>query len=469
MAVEGRTHKPVIDYEKCSTCSVCINACPAEIMPEMRIEADSLRGAVYSNTDNEIRINTVKQFDPPPCQAACPIGQDIRGYIKLIAEKNYSTALRLIRETNPLPSVCGYVCHHPCELACIRGPVDAAVSIKPLKKFVADYDDGQTGPSKTEKTKAKKVVIIGSGPAGLTAAHDLAKKGYEVEIMEGYKEPGGMLAWAIPNFRLPREVLKRDIDYIKKLGVTIKTGITFGKDITISDIRTDGANAVILATGTQKGLRMNIENERKCKGFTDCLSFLKDYSNNNSINLGTNVLVIGGGNAAIDTARSAIRLGARKVTILYRRGRTEMPADRDEVEDALSENVAIEFLTVPKKIITENGAVKGLECVKTRLIDDAEAKRPRPLNIPGSEFTITADTIISAIGQEPDFSWMEHNSTLKITQQNTLAVNPKNMMTDMEGVFAAGDTINGPTTVVEAMASGKKVAESIDAFLSGER
>ena len=468
MAVEGRTHKPVIDYEKCSTCSVCIKACPAEVMPDMRTEPDSLRGAIYGDSDKEIRMNTLKEFAPPPCQAACPIGQDIRGYIKLIAEKKYGNALQVIRETNPLPSVCGYICHHPCELACMRSPLDGALSIRSLKKFVADYDDGHTDPPRAEKTKATKVVIIGSGPAGLTAAHDLAKNGYNVEIIEAYREAGGMLAWAIPDFRLPREVLKRDIEYIKKMGVTIKTGINFGEDITVSDIKKDGANAIILATGTQKGLNMNIENEENFKGVFDCLSFLKDYPHNN-INLGANVLVIGGGNAAIDTARSAIRAGAKTVTILYRRGRNEMPADKDEIEGALSENVAIEFLTAPKRIISENAVVKGLECIKTRLIDDAKAKRPKPVNIPGSEFTIEAETIISAVGQEPDFSWMENNMTFEITHKNTLAINTKNMMTNVEGVFAAGDTINGPTTVVEAMASGKKVAESVDVYLSGEK
>jgi len=469
MAIEGRTHKPVIDYEKCNTCSVCIEACPAEIIPDMRTETDSLRGAIYSNIDTDLRINISKEFNSPPCQAACPIGQDVRGYMRLIAEKHHREALSLIRETNPLPSVCGYVCHHPCELACIRGSVDEALSIKSLKRFAADYDDGEIAPTKIEKVQGKKIVIIGSGPAGLTAAHELSKQGYTVEIIESYQEPGGMLAWAIPDFRLPKETLKRDIEYIRKMGVTIKTGISLGLDITISDIKKDGADAIILATGTQKSLKMKIENEGNFKGFIDCLNFLKGYSHHDDMHLGNDVLIIGGGNAAIDTARSAIRLGAEKVTILYRRGRNEMPADRDEVDEALSENVAIEFLTAPKRIIAENGIVKGLQCVKTRLIDDANSERPRPVNIDGSEFIINAGAIISAIGQETDFSWIEKDSSLQITRKNTLAINDKTMMTDMECVFAAGDNVNGPTTVVEAMASGKKTAKSVDNFLSEER
>ncbi|MEA3360373.1 MAG: FAD-dependent oxidoreductase [Thermodesulfobacteriota bacterium] len=469
MAIEGRTHKPVIDYEKCSACSVCIEACPAEIIPDMRTETDSLRGTIYSDVDTDIRINISKEFVSPPCQVACPIDQDVRGYMRLIAEKHHKEALNLIRKTNPLPSVCGYVCHHPCELACIRSQVDEALSIKSLKRFAADYDNGEIEPTKTEKTQGKKIIIIGSGPAGLTAAHELVKKGYIVEIIESYQEPGGMLAWAIPNFRLPKEILKRDIEYIRKMGVTIKTGISLGLDATISDIKKDGADAIILATGTQKSLKMRIENEGNFKGFTDCLSLLKGYAHHDDIHLGNDVLIIGGGNAAIDTARSAIRLGAEKVTILYRRGRNEMPADRDEVDEALAENVALKFLTSPKRIIAENGIVKRLQCVKTRLIYDADSDRPRPVNIDGSEFIINASTIISAVGQEPDFSWMEKDSSLEITRQNTLAVNDKTMMTDMKGVFAAGDNINGPTTVVEAMASGKKVAKSVDHYLSEER
>ena len=469
MAIEGRTHKPVIDHEKCNTCSVCIAACPAEIMPDMRTETDSLRGAIYNDSDTNIRINIPKEFVSPPCQAACPIGQDIRGYMRLIAEKHHREALNLIRETNPLPSVCGYVCHHPCELSCIRDSVDEALSIKSLKRFVTDYDDGEIMPTKTEKIQGQKIVIIGSGPAGLTAAHELAKKGYIVEIIESYQEPGGMLSWAIPNFRLPKEILKRDIEYIQKMGVTIKTGIDLGTDTSISDIKKDGADAIILATGTQKSLKMKIENEGNFKGFTDCLSFLKGYSHHDDMHLGSDVLIIGGGNAAIDTARSAIRLGAKNVTILYRRGRNEMPADRDEIDEAIAENVTIEFLTAPKRIIAENGIVKGLQCVKTRLIDDADSERPRPANIGGSEFIINASIIISAVGQEPDFSWMGKESFLEITRQKTLAVHDKTMMTDLEGVFAAGDTVNGPTTVVEAMASGKKAAELVDNYLSEER
>lgn len=455
MTVEGRTHRPIIDHDKCNTCSICLKACPAEIMPEMRREDDSLRAKIYGGADNYIKINIEKAFGPPSCQDTCPLHQDVRGYVNLISKGQYREALELIRETNPLPSVCGYVCHHPCESVCTRGFVDESISIKSLKRFVADYDDSHLRPPEAGKAKKNKVCIVGAGPAGLTAAHELAKKGYEVEIIESYSEPGGMLAWAIPPFRLPREILKRDIEYIKKMGVTIKTGVYFGINLTISDLKKAGAKAIIVATGTPVSLKMNVENESDFEGYVDCLTFLRRYVQHEEISLGDRVLVVGGGNAAIDSARLAVRVGARKVTILYRRGPDEMPADKDEVKEAIIEGIHIEFLTAPKKIITSGGKVKSLECVRTELREAPDSKRPRPVVIAGSEFTVNADTVISAIGQEPDK-----------TLRKTLGVDSETMSISKEGVFAAGDFVNGPTTVVEAMASGKKAARAVDMYLS---
>ena len=455
MAAEGITHRPVIDYKKCNTCLVCLKKCPAEIMPEMRREDDSLRAKIYSSTDIDIKANTVNVSGFPPCQVTCPLSQDVHGYVKLISKGQYQEALELIRETNPLPSICGYICHHPCEDACTRGLVDEPISIKSLKRFVADYDDDHLRPPETGKVKNIKVCIIGAGPAGLMAAHELAKKGYEVEIVEFYSEPGGMLAWAIPPFRLPREILKRDIGYIKKMGVTIRTGIRFGSDITISDLKKAGAEAIIVATGTPVSMKMNIENENDFEGYMDCLSFLRRYTQHEEISLGDRVLVVGGGNAVVDSARSAARVGARSVTILYRRGPDEMPADTDEVKEALNEGIRIEFLTVPIRMIASGGKVKALECMKTDLQEAPDSGRLRPVIIAGSEFTINADTIISAIGQVPDHKL-----------KKMLAADSKTISTDIDGVFVAGDFVNGPTTVVEAMASGKKTAQAVHNCLS---
>jgi heterodisulfide reductase subunit A2 len=462
MAVEGRTHKPVVDYNRCETCGVCLKACPAEAIADFRYESDSLRGKLYAHSDAEPRINVTKIFDLPNCQAACPIGQDVRGYMRLIAEGRYGEALERIREANPLPSVCGYVCHHPCESACTRGRVDDPLSIRSLKRFVTDYDDGRLNPPSVGQPRGKKVVIIGSGPAGLASGHELARMGYEVEILESYREAGGFLAWAIPAFRLPREILQRDIDYIKKMGVTIRTGIHFGSDVKISDLRKNGAHAVIVATGTQKSLKLNIENEDRHRGVLDCLDFLKACSDRKDVALGSQVLVIGGGNAAVDTARSALRKSGAEVTIVYRRSLEEMPADREEINEALREGVRIEYLTAPKKMLVSGGQVKGLECLKTELREADPSGRKRPVPLEGSEFIIEATAVISAVGQQPHYE-----PVLKglAPESKALSIDRETMKANVDGVFAAGDFVNGAGTVVEAMASGKKAAQAVARYL----
>lgn len=463
--VEGRTHKPVIQYDKCETCGVCLRACPAELIPEMRREKDSLRGRAYEDTDISPRLNLSKSFGPPGCQAACPIGQDVRGYMRLIFEGRYREALELIRDANPLPSVCGYVCHHPCEKACTRARVDDPLSIRSLKRFVADYDDGTLSPPERQAGKHRNVAVIGSGPAGLSAAYELAKRGYGVEITESYKEPGGMLAWAIPAFRLPRAALKRDIDYIRKMGVEIRTGVCFGRDMTLEDLRRKGFDAFILATGTQKSMKMNIVNENGLPGFMDCLAFLGKCSEGEAPSPGRRVLVVGGGNAAVDTARSALRIGAGKVSLVYRRTLEEMPADREELQEAIREGIDIMVLTAPVKILKAGGRAGGLECVKTRLGEPDASGRKRPIPVEGSEFEILADTVISAVGQKQDY--------LAVSQglagaEGSLRIDPESLQTGVEGMFAAGDFVNGATTVVEAMASGKKAAQAVDVYLKAK-
>jgi heterodisulfide reductase subunit A2 len=465
LAVEGRTHKPVIDYSRCETCGVCLKACPAEAIPDFRREPDSLRGKLYARSDSEPRINVTKVFDLPNCQATCPVRQDVRGYMRLISEGRYGEALELIREANPLPSVCGYVCHHPCESACTRGRVDDPLSIRSLKRFVTDYDDGRLNPPSVGKPKGKKVVIIGSGPAGLAAGHELARTGYHVEILESYREAGGLLAWAIPAFRLPREILQRDIDYIRKMGVTIKTGVHFGSDARISDLRKDGANAVIVATGTQKRLKMNIENEDHHRGYLDCLDFLKACSDGQEVALGSQILVIGGGNAAVDTARSALRQSGAKVTILYRRSFEEMPADKEEISAALREGIKIQFLTAPRKMLVAGDKVKGLECMRTELREADQSGRKRPVPVEGSEFVIEASTVISAVGQQPDYKPVLSGLA---SGSIALSIDRETLQANVDGVFAAGDFVNGASTVVEAMASGKKAGQAVARYLEAK-
>jgi len=463
--VEGRTHRPIIDTEKCDTCSVCIKGCPAEIIPEMWKEESSLRGRVYKEVKTAPAINADKLFEMPPCQLICPIHQDVRRYTNLIAGRKYREALAVIRETNALPSVCGYICHHPCEEECLRNLVDEPVSIKTLKRFVADFDDGRLTPPEASQKKGKKVAIIGSGPAGLAAAYELARMGYRVEVLEAFSEPGGMLRWAIPPFRLPRDILNRDIKYIERMGVIIKTSVKFGVDVSLSDLRKDGAGAVIMAIGTHQGLKMEIKNDEYAGGYIDCLTFLRKYASGEQTELGDKTVVVGGGNAAIDSARSALRSGVKEATILYRRSYEEMPADRDEVKEAQAEGIEINYLAMPLKITKKDGEIQGLECLKTRLGESDESGRRRPIPIEGSEFIIETSSIISAVGQRPDLSWNREGLPFNFSPTNTFIVDDS-CLTNIEGVFAAGDALNGPTTVVEAMASGKRAASSVDIYLS---
>lgn len=467
MAVEGRTHRPIIDTEKCDACSVCAKGCPAEIIFEMRKEESSLRGRVYKEVKTAPSINVDKIFDMPPCQAACPIHQDIRGYIELIAERKYEEALKLIRETNALPSVTGYICSHPCEEKCVRNLVDESASIKTLKRFVVDFDDGRLAPPQVGRKKGKKISIIGSGPAGLAAAYELAGMSYEVEVLEAFSQPGGMLCWAIPPFRLPRNVLNRDIKYIEGMGVTIKTKVKFGIDMSLPDLRRDGADAIIMAIGTHEGLKMGVKNDKYARGYMDCLAFLRKYASGEPVDLGNKTIVVGGGNAAIDSARSALRSGVKDVTILYRRSYEEMPADRDELKEAQAEGIKINYLAMPVRIIGRDGEIQALECIKTKLGEPDESGRRRPIPIEGSDFIMNISSIISAVGQRPDLSWNQEGLSFNLSPENTFIVDDS-CLTNIEGVFAAGDAVSGPTTIVEAMASGKRVARSVDNYLSGK-
>jgi len=465
MPVEGRTYIPIVDHEKCNTCAVCIRGCPAEVIPAQRKEESSLRGRVYKDIKAAPSLG-VEPVETPPCQQACPIHQDVRGYIKLIANREYRAALKLIRETNALPSVTGYVCHHPCEAACLRELIEEPVAIKNLKRFVADFDDGRLVPPEIKKN-GMKVSIIGSGPSGLAAAYELAKDGYAVEILESLPEPGGMLRWAIPPFRLPKDILRRDIKYIERMGITIKTGLRFGADISLADLKEGGSSVVIMAIGTHQDLSMGIKNERSIGGYIDCLDFLRRYAEGKRIDLGDKVIVVGGGNAAIDVARSGLRCGAKQVVVIYRRSREEMPADRDEVKEAEAEGVRISYLAAPLRIIEKEGKIEGLECVRTELGEPDESGRKRPISVRHSEFVLDATSVIPAIGQQPDLSWNQEGLPFSFSSRNTFIVDD-DYLTNMENVFATGDAVNGPTTVVEAIASGRMAAKAVDHYLSNK-
>jgi len=458
--VEGRIYKPVIQPEKCQTCNVCIRGCPAELITEYRGEKDSLRGSLYRN---RVKETPKDQIPLPPCQNACPIRQDTKGYIGLIAKGKLREALELIREINPLPAVCGFVCHHPCEEACLRTDVDNPVPIRLLKRFVAEYERAGGKPRmRTPRKKRKRTLVIGSGPAGLTAANDLRLLGYEVTLFEALPVLGGMLAVGIPEFRLPRDILNTEIDAIRELGVEMLSRRRFHIDGKGRGFRRLGFHAAFLSTGAHRSLRLNLPGE-KLSGVFPGVEFLRDINLGKRGEIGRKVAVIGGGNVALDVARSVIRLGCKRVEIFYRRSRQEMPAIPEEVEEAVQEGVRIHFLASPIKILGRGSKAAGMECIKMRLAEPDDTGRRRPVPIKGSNFKIEADMIIAAIGQRVDRSAVKG---LEIHPDGTLQADPNTGATSIEGVFAGGDVVTGPGWAIDAIAAGKRGAKAIDQYLS---
>lgn len=464
MTLVGRTHRPVIDDQLCQRCSVCVRACPAEIFPELRSEADTSRGYVYTNTD------LLSHEILPPCEGACPIGQQVRRYIQLLDAGNAREALLMIRQDNPLPGVCGYVCHHPCEGACIRGNWDEPVSIRELKRYAVYYEMAHQEEivellrQRKQIPRGKKVVIVGAGPAGLACGFELVMQGFEVTIKDALEQPGGMLVGGIPPFRLPRSVIKHDADIIQALGVEFEGSVRIAQIGTVREIVSNGVDAVVLATGAWKDLTLGVPGEG-ASGYFECMEFLRRVNAGQEVKLDGTVVVIGGGNAALDTARSALRLDPEKVIVIYRRSREEMPANPEEIEEALREGVLIRYLEAPTRIIVEGERVNGIELMKMTLGEIDETGRRRPVPLEGSAFSERADTVISAIGQRPELSFLESTA---VTGQGAVWCDEAGMVHGYEGVFAAGDALSGPSTVVEAIASGKAAAQRVMSYLDGK-
>jgi len=433
----------------CATCGRCEDACPNEV--------EILTG-----------IRALRQLSPPeqvpegsPCQLACPANVDIPGYLRLIAQGKVDEAYTLILEKVPFPAILGRVCTHPCEDACKRGEVNIPIAICSLKRYAADNENGLWQKVlRVKDNTGHKVAIIGAGPAGLTAAFYLRKKGHQVTVFEALPEPGGMMRFGIPDYRLPKDILRAEIKQIEDIGVEIRTNT---KVDSMEKLFEEGYNAVFLAIGAHQGLRIGVDGEdspRVIEGVT----FLQEVNLGKRVALGNRVAVIGGGNAAIDSARTALRLGAKEVTVIYRRTRAEMPASREEIDDALAEGVQIHFLTAPSRIISQDGKVE-LECIRMELgaMDTSGRRRPEPIK--GSEFTISFDTIIAAIGQHPE---IPRQFDLATGQANVIQVDPDTLATSRKGVFAGGDAVTGPASVIKAIAAGRRAASSIDKLLGGD-
>ena len=411
----------------------------------------------------------IEHKDFPPCQMACPILTDTREYVQFIAERRFEEAFASIRKLNPLPRVCGRICIHPCEIACKRGQIEEPISIASLKRFASD------GPwadhykvTLPEKSTGYKVAVVGSGPAGLSAAHDLALLGHHVTIFEALPVLGGMLRVGVPAYRLPKDVLDEQIQAILDLGIEVKTGVLIGEDIKLSDLFEHGYKAVFVAIGAHKEHKLGIAGEDELEGVVSAVSFLRQVNQGENPEIGKRVAVIGGGNTAIDSARAALRLCADAVYIVYRRSRKEMPAEEEEIEEAIHEGIQLFYLTSPLEVIGHDGKVLALNCIKNELGEPDGSGRRSPKHVPGSEFALDVDMVIAAIGQVPDSSLLadelelvERGNRIHLEAPNTLA-------TTLAGVFAGGDAVTGPATVVKAIAAGKEVAISMDCYLRGE-
>ncbi|UCH77585.1 MAG: FAD-dependent oxidoreductase [Candidatus Coatesbacteria bacterium] len=404
-----------------------------------------------------------------PCHHVCPIGMDPPSYIGYIAQGEFNKAYEVIAEASPFPGVCGRVCDYPCEFKCTSGDSAQPIAVRALKRFVADYAKNKNGrPKKKAAGKFdEKVAVIGSGPAGLTCAYQLALRGYAVTVFEALPVAGGMLAVGIPAYRLPRDILEFEIENVKRAGVEIETNTAVGKDVTLEELRARGYKAFFVATGAHTGLKLGLDGE-DAAGVVDAVAFLRDVNLGQSQKPGDRVGVVGGGNAAVDAARTALRLGAAEVHILYRRTKQEMPAQREEIEAAQAEGIHFHLLVAPKRVLVEGGRMVGLECLRMELGEVDASGRRRPVPIDGSEFTLELDALIPAISQEPDLTCLAGSNTVETTERNTVVADEKTLQTAAPDVFAGGDVVTGPWTVTGAMGHGKLAAEMIHKYLRGE-
>jgi heterodisulfide reductase subunit A len=458
--------------EKCTFCGACAVVCPIKPFDTFN-EGLSLRTAIDSHNWASLPQLYNIEKETPICVETCPAHVDVRTYVGLIADGKYVEAVEVVRRTNPLPAVCGRVCNHPCESACNRGKQDEAIAIDALKRFASDYEGSlrKQGriplPKPTRKKSNSKVAVIGSGPAGLTVAYDLALKGRECTIFEAAPVPGGMLWLGIPEYRLPRHVIESDIEYIKALGVELRVNARVGKDLTVDDLFKQGFRAIFMGVGAHKGLKLGVPGEDEFEGILDCVVFLRRVNLGDKKKPGEKVIVIGGGNSAIDSARTALRLGCQEVSILYRRSRREMPANPWEIEEAEREGVRIHYLAAPVKMLGKNGKVSSMICTNMRLGKLDASGRRSPIPIEGSQFEIETDCVIPAISQEPDISFLQEGHGLKISKWNSFVVDEKTMATNRAGVFAAGDCVTGPATIIQAIAAAHVAADSMEKYLEG--
>jgi formate dehydrogenase major subunit len=465
------------DHSPFASCSLCVaevkgapnlkRTCATPVMNGMVVATESPAVQKARQTNLELLLSNHKADCYAPCRLACPAGVDIQGYIALSLRGLYSEAIRLIKETNPLPMVCGKVCAKPCEDKCRRNFIDSPVDIKNIKRFAAAKDLETNGSYSTPLAgpdTGKHVAVIGSGPAGLSAAFFLRKKGHAVTIFDMMPKAGGMMRYGIPEYRLPKADLQEEIDSILNMGVSIVFNKKMGVDFTLESLKEQGFDAIFLGIGAQLGSDARTTGG-DLAGVIQGVDFLRDVSLGIAPRLQGKVFVVGGGNTAIDAARTALRHGASSVSIVYRRTEAEMPAADEEIHDAKEENIQLRLLTNPVAYLGENGRLTAVRLVKMGLGEPDSSGRRRPVVIDGSEYDEQVDTVIEAIGQRVDTSNLDG---MKLTRWNSIEADDKTFATTIDGVFAGGDAVSGPSIIISAVAHGRKAAHAMDLYLSGK-
>jgi heterodisulfide reductase subunit A-like polyferredoxin len=453
-----------IDPAKCTSCGDCAKVCPVTMPDQFNLGLADWK-AIYRLYPQAIpSAFAIKKLDKAPCALTCPAGIQAQGYIQLIKQGKYAEAVGLIMDRLPLPGVLGRICPHPCEEKCRRMEVDQPVAICSLKRFAADQINLEEIPLPLQEPRGEQIAIIGSGPAGLTCAFHLALAGYRPTIFEALPVAGGMLRVGIPDYRLPKKILDQEINNILRLGVELKTNTALGRDFTLDDLFSQGYKAVFLAVGCHVGSKLDIPGE-EADGVLQGVDLLRCKALGEPLKVGKKLAIIGGGNVAIDVACTARRLGS-EVTIVYRRSREEMPAHDWEIEQATCEGVQIEYLAAPLEVVLKDGKVKGLRCQRMELGEPDASGRRRPVPIPGSEFELSVDMVVPAIGQKANLDFLA-GTGIKATKWGTIEVHETTYQTSRPGVFAAGDVHTGPWIAIEAVGGGIEAAESIDRYIRG--
>ena len=466
----GAEHLPAVEAKLQQLKSECADDACREVADFIDSAVSQNREVFTSHIDtHNCPTGECVKLAPAPCQMTCPAGLDIPTYVTLIGLGRDAEAIDVIRKDCPFPWVCGLVCTRPCEFMCVRGRIDTSIAIKNLKGFAAEraMSEGSYRNPSTEPAKNKKVGLIGAGPGGLSAAYYLALKGYGVRVIEQHPVAGGMLLLGIPRYRLPREIIDREVEMLRNLGVEFSFDTRFGSDITFDQLKAEGFAAFFFAIGAHLSFQLNIPGEKDFPQVIEAVDFLRQVALGDHQPPGKKVIVIGGGNVAIDAARTCLRLGCESVVLAYRRTRAEMPADIEEIEQAEEEGVRFEFLNIPLEIIGSQGRLEGLKCLRAKLVSAEGQDRKFPKAIDGSDFVIKADVVIPAIGQQVDAASLESVAGLDWTRRKTIQINTVTTETSVAGIFAAGDAATGPATVIEAIGGGKRAAESIHRYLSG--